>query len=85
MFVTLYNPSKKNPKVRTILVQAEQSKQAFNIAFVDSIFPSLYVKVKQMLEQSNTSRPNLRRLAKKSYQEDYEDESIKETKKIFVP
>ena len=77
MFITIYRPTKKLPKIQTILIQAEQTKQSFNLTFVDNVFPKLYKEVKRKME--NQGRPNLRNLEKKSYTErDIEAEEDKE-------
>ena len=58
VYVTLYKASKKSPTTRTLLIQAEKSKQVFNIAFLDYVLPVLNKEVKQSL--SNEGKRNLR-------------------------
>ena len=70
MTITMWKPAKKFPDKRTILVQAERTKQSFNVPFVNLIFPKLYKEVKSKRKQETKSGHNLRQKKKVSYSDD---------------
>ena len=74
MFITIYKPTKRNRGKRTILIQAESTKQIFNVPFVDYTFPRLYKEVKRKTEVEEQSKHNLRNKRKISYIDTNEDE-----------
>ena len=82
IFITFYRPTKKLPRIQTILIQTEGKKQSFAISFIDSIFPKLYKDVKRKLEME--SKPNLRKVGKISYKELNETDSDEEDEQEII-